>query len=285
MTSGWPYNYRKALNISERLSSFDESGTDLLRPVTDTANLLGYTVYPLLIGKLEAGNLSSRDSPSFATFSQNAEFEVNHDGMAFIAENTGGSIVNKAQFQKLPLTEVAADQTGYYTLGFSTSDLSAGERHEVKVILNGLDYTVRHRKDLRIRTPTEAADLMAQAAVLSGITPDDLDITLGESQKQRGGKLLIPFTLTIPMDWPDLQRSGEKYQAKFTLRVTAQDKSGNQADLVHAPIELSGGKPRPGTTATYDASILVRKKSQRFVFLLQDDLGGTTKSTTVDFKP
>lgn len=302
MTSGWPYSYRKMANEGElasdrirnnttldasisSLPTFRGGGLHTLDPITDTANLLSYTVYPMLLGTVNSGEFAGSGGATFADFSQGLGFETSYDGMKHVADKTGGSMINKAQFAKLPLTDVANDQHGYYTLGFSTSDLKIGDRHQIEVTIRGMDYKVRHRQDFRHRTPAENADLEAQAAVFTGNTPNDLEVTLGPPQKQKGRKMLLPFSINIPTDWLALQRSGEKYQAKMTLRVTSEDKGGYQADVVRAPIELSGNKPEPGSSTVYNAAIMVRKKKQRLVFTLADNLGGSTKSTTLDFAP
>jgi len=284
VTGGWPYLFRAAGNINERLPNTPRGGEWLLRPVTDTANMLGYTVYPMLLGKIEAGHFTARESPTFAGFSQDTAFEVAHDGMDFIAKTTGGSLLSKAQFTKLPLSGVADDQDNYYRLGFNTDGLAPGVRYDIRVISHSDAYQIRHRSDFRMRTKEESADILAQAAVFTGNTPDNLAVALGNPQK-KSGKLLVPFTLTIPMDWVSLEPAGDQVRSRMTLRVTAEDSGGYQADVVRAPIVLSGNRPEAGDTTIYEAALMVRKKKQRLVFTLQDDVGGETLATTVAFTP
>ncbi len=278
VSSGWPYDIGNLFNLSNRIAPNQGDRYHLLRPVSDAANLLGYTIYPLLLGQVG-------DTLENSDLNRGSDFAISYDGMRFLANETGGAVVNKAQFKELPFSQVAADQQGYYTLGFITSELTRGERHQIEVRIPGTDYKVRHRQDFRATTAQEQADLSARAVLLTGFSADDLDVTLGTPQRHKFGQLIVPVTVQIPLDWTGMEAVGDQVAVKLILRVAAEDKNGHQSEMVRAPIEIKGPRPPQGAVTSYDAQILVAKRKQRLVFTLQDQIGGATKSTTVDFVP
>lgn len=286
LSAGWPYQYRKALDVKfVNLSGYDDGGEKKLRPVTDTANLLGYTIYPMLIGQLDAGEFAGADGPKFADFGTNTRFEVGHDSLKFLADQTGGELLSKAQFHKEPLDKVAADNNQYYVLTFTSSGLKKGERHSIDVMIPGTSYKVRHRKAFRQRTMEEVADLEVEKVLFSNKKKAELEVTLGEPAPHDKRLLMVPISLDIPLDWAQVNPQGRQYRARFTLRVTAEDKRGNRADLVREPIDLTVAKPRPGARIGYDAALVLRKKEQRLVVSLQDELGGQALTSTMIFSP
>lgn len=278
LSSGWPYDIANLYGLGTRLGSNEGDRFHLLRPVSDTANQLGFTIYPLLLGQVKDGLAESN-------LSQSSDFAVSYQGMKFLADQTGGAVVNKAQFKELPLTQVVQDQSGYYILGFVTSDLIRGIRHRVEVKLPGYDYKVRHRQDFRATTAAEQADLSARTILLTGLTANDLDVSLGAPQRYKFGQVTVPVSVVIPLDWTGFESAGDQFAVRLTLRVAAEDKNGHQSEMVRAPIELKGPRPSQGATTTYEASILVAKRKQRLVFTLQDEISGSTLSRTLEFVP
>jgi VWFA-related protein len=308
-SSGWPHQLWP-LPISRRLSGDDPSdraavlqenidtdtragrarseagrlgGRKLIAPVSDAANLLGYTVYPLHLGT-HLGNpgAGARSLTGGADVDQMEPFLA----LQHVADETGGRLVAYAQAIERPFEAVTEDTATYYSLGFRAPMVGDGGRREIEVEVLRPGLEVRHRRGYRDLTRAERADLETEAALLTGGTGGPpLEVVLGAPS---GGvrSIELPFTVSIPMDWVTMVPTGPGvYAADLELRVAALDEKGDRSELTAIPIQLRGPAPPPGSHATYEAAVKLRRRAQRLVFTLTDPLGGGTLSSTYDFAP
>lgn len=257
-------------------------GRKLIAPVSDAANLLGYTIYPMHLGA-HVGNPGA----GARTMTGGADVEQMEPFLAlqYVADETGGRVVAYAQAIERPFEAVIEDTATYYSLGFRAPMVGDGGRREIEVEVLRPGLRVRHRLGYRDLTRAERADLEAETALLTGGTGGPpLDVVLGEPGGGRSPEL--PFTVRIPMDWVTMVPAGQGvYVANLELRVAALDEKGDRSELTAIPIELRGPAPPPGSRATYEASVKVRRRVQRLVFTLTDPLGSGTLSTAIDFSP
>lgn len=311
ISSGWPYDAADALspedvldtpnapnpfNIDRSLSdqelTFGDNpilasvrGTELLEPVVSTANLLGFTIYPT---HLALSGFSTPESSNLNRFGVVKRSQVNRDSLRYLAEETGGRFLAYALVKKDPPLELVVDDTrSYYSLGFSPQLQGDDQNHEIRVEVRQPGLKVRHRQGYQDVSRTAQATLATEAALLLGSGGEPLDVTLGSPQRAGRGLLELPITLRIPMDWATslpTQVKGQ-YLAALQLRVAAVDTSGRRSEMPIIPIRLGGPKPSPGSYATYDTHVQIRRQKQTLVLSLYDQLSGELLTRTIEFAP
>lgn len=242
-------------------------GIELLYPMIDTANLLGYTIYPMGLGTIEIGGGG----------------EVQRSSLWILARETGGRIATEGAAAKLPLEPVVEDTSSYYVLGFSPDRAWDGKRHKVEIEVTGEGLKIRHRRNFLDLSRGQRIAMQTEEALLMG-TGGDLDVRLGEFGKSRR-ELAVPVTLKIPMDWVTMIPQGKQYTSALELRVAALDEKGGRSEIPAIPIELSGPKPTPGSHAVYETLVKVRKIEQRLVLYLYDTLSGESKVAALEIDP
>src|SRR6185295_17302336 len=122
LSGGWPYAPADfAINDPNRpISERDvPEGEKLFGPLADTANLLGYTIYPVDVPGLDTTLVdASQAGPAPATSALNLRENEIHDSLQFIAKQTGGTaLLNGENVQAL--SRASGDTRSYYWLGFT----------------------------------------------------------------------------------------------------------------------------------------------------------------------
>ena len=255
--------------------------------VTDTANQVGYTIYPLILAQSPL-LFSAEDAapPSSQDLYNSAQgYRDLTDPFHQIAHSTGGRVIPKAFTQTEPFKTVAVDSSSFYVLGFQRGN-DDGKRHKIRVRLKRPDLKVRHRRDFRMQRASESADMMLEASLLLGSSGPGLDISFGEASRYRFRKIQVPTAVKIPMEWVTMIPLGnDRYTCKMELRISAEDARGSRAEISVVPIVLQGGPPPDDSYATCEVDLLLRRGKQRLVFSLRDINSGETLNQVVEFKP
>ena len=236
----------------------------LLRPVTDAANLLGYTIYPMHIngpGNVELTSLWS------------------------IARDTGGGLATRGAAATRPLQPVREDIRSYYVLAFIPDRAWNDRRHEVEVEVLFAGAKVRHRKDFRDLSRSTQRALRVEEALLVDLTEGDLDVRLGEPRKVKRSVVEVPVELVIPMDWVTMLPDGDEWKSALEIRIAALDKWGERSEMPVVPVMLSGEKPEPGSRSIYETRVHLRDVRQRLVFSVTDRLTGEARIAAIDLEP
>ncbi len=104
ISSGWPVrpSYQED---NDRFLVSSYGGVNSLRPITDTANLLGYTIYPMQLQLLgQGGNISSqRPTGSGAGSHYYSRFAISLDSLSFLADEvfSRNFHIVKKQFRRI----------------------------------------------------------------------------------------------------------------------------------------------------------------------------------------
>ncbi len=284
VSSGWPI--RPVFNQeADFFAVSNYRGVGMLRPITDTANLLGYTIYPLQLQLPRSAPAASASRPSaFPRSTYDSRLWVSLESLSFLADETGGLATSRALIHKAPLEQAIADTHSYYVLGFSRFNHGAG-RQGIKVVVNRPGLVARYRKNFRFLTRGEEAAMKTEGALLIGGSGHRLQMTFGEPSKKGWGKIMMPIRLYIPMDWVTVTAQEGSYRTNLELLTMAEDKNGNRSEMGRLRITFSGPKPKPGEIATFDSSVLIRKKAQRLVFSLRDIPSGELRVAAVRMDP
>lgn len=246
----------------------DVYGDHLLSPLTDTANLLGFTVYPLHLGRSTTA-------------------ELLRTSLWLVAKETGGRIATEGGAATAPLEPVVADTGSYYVLGFAPKRAYDDRRHTVEVtVRRPQGAEVRHRRSFLDLSHKTRNRLKVEEALLLGREGGDLDVSLGEPQPARGRAVRVPVTVRIPMDWVTLLpqgEDGEQVAGDLELRVAALDGEGRRSETTVVPVRLSGPEPAPGSVATYQTAVELRDRGdQRLVLFLYDRLSGDSMARVIE---
>ncbi|MDY7094501.1 MAG: VWA domain-containing protein [Acidobacteriota bacterium] len=315
LAGGWPLepelyavNSREAplQDVSDPLG-----GRRLYADLSDTANLLGYTLYPVDIPGVQVDSLDAEDSvppdleanleaqravptqdldPTQSTLLTGTltnrglrEFGV-HGSLRFLATETGGKPLLNS-LREAPFAEVVADTRSYYWLGFSPQRQEDDERHDIKVKVLRPGLQVRARDSFLDFSRTREVSMMVESTLLFGNSPsnESLEVDLGQRQGGFGRTMEVPLSITIPMDSITMIPVGEQYGAQLELRVAALDKSGQRSEVPVVPVVLRGDQPPPeGSHAVYETSVRLRKGTTQMVVSLYDPASGGILATTVD---
>lgn len=250
---------------------------EMLRPMFDTANRLGFTIYPYLVGQPCDGI----GAPSTLCVSQ---FNLQRQSLVALAKMTGGELGGIGATTKTPFHNVVTDTNHYYVLAFRYEDAVPGERTEIEVEIDRPGLEVRHRRSVLELTSREQATLETEEALLLGKDAGNLYVELGKPKVKRR-MVRLPFEVRIPLDWATLIPKGKQRGLDLEIRVAALDENGSRSEVPVIPLQADIPPPPPGVYMTYEGTVELRKTSQRLVVSLHDTLSGDALSKAMDFEP
>ncbi len=291
LSGGWPYSPADfAVNNNNRPVTEREvpTGEKLLRPLDDTANLLGYTLYPVDVqGFQQSAVDASRQSP----LPQNAlavrDNEVRTTFLS-VAEETGGKAL-LAGLRGSPLAAVEADTRSYYWIGFTPSFKKDDAHHKVTVELAGKPgFKVRTRQGYLDLSSRGEGAMMVESAMLFGNPPDatPLPIQLGAVKAVGRREIEVPLTVAIPVSAVTFVPLEGKYVAELEFRAAALDKDGNRSDVPLVPFKLTVQKqPEAGKYIPFRTALRLRKIQQHLTVAILDPLSAKVLTTSADYNP
>jgi hypothetical protein len=151
MAGGWPFSIWSYIRGGDQvpLSRQIPDGEQLLRPLTATANLLGYTVYPVDVPGVSSeavdATIQTAKVSGEAGMSSKLREQEFEGALRFIAQETGKAVINSNR--TLALAEAAPDTRSDYWLGFTPTWKRNDKSHQVKVEAVRPGLTVRAREN------------------------------------------------------------------------------------------------------------------------------------------
>ena len=289
LSGGWPFsaldyvvnNPNRAL--TERVTP---EGEVVFQPLVDTANRLGYTLYPVDVPGIE----SSMADASLAAPSPtglNIREQEHEASLRYVAQQTGGeALINSANAKLLQAAE--SDTRSYYWLGFTPAWQGNDKRHTVKVAVAPAGLRVRSRTDFLDLSRRAETSMIVESAMLFGGSPDmrAIPAKLGTPVASGRREMDVPVSLAVPVDALTFVPIDGKYKAELELRVSAIDANGNRAPVPVIPISLSANEaPKTGTYVKYDTKIRMRKLPHHLMLALFDPLSGKILTAEADVAP
>ena len=293
LSGGWPLGYVNEFAVSPTLKSLPDTlgYRDLYRPVADTANLLGYTLYTVDM-KIFHG-----PGPS-AEFRTAGEARANRD-QAFalddaedatllsLARETGGmAFLNRKNRQALSAT--VEDVRNYYSLGFTPDWRGEDRRRSIRVSVRRPGLKVRTRRSFADLSRQTEVTMMVESALLFDKAPaaGTLDVSLAEAAGAGFRKALLPLEIKIPLDGLTFLPLEGAWKTQVELRVAAEDAQGNRNEISVVPVVLSfPSRPPPGRHAVYEFALKMRKKKHNLVVSLYDPISGQLFWNRLAMKP
>ena len=314
LSGGWPFSVQSyvargdgALPTKENLPG----GEEIYGPLARTANLLGYTLYPVDVPGIQAGAvditsagqqttaqlragrgrhnpLANDPPPSLETpvdvGGGNIPEEEVEGSLKYLAQETGGKPILNTN-RGLALALARDDTRSYYWLGFSPSWKHDDKRHEIRL--------EARRSGLKVRTRTGFLDLsrkaevamMVESALLFGSPPGALHMPfkVGEAVRSKRGEVEIPVTLGLPVDLMTVVPDGNKYTVQLELRFAASSADGDTAEIPVVPVTLtSDHQPAPGKVVKYETKVKLHGKADHLVVAAYDPLSGKIATAEAD---
>ena len=301
LAGGWPRSARGYLVGSRPFGAMDcpEEGPAIYRPIYETANRLGYTLYPIDVPPPAAGVVTAEDGsqqlfgaggaasgPVGGDEQFTRTFEV-HSTLYTLAKETGGlALVDGAA--ESAFDRVVEDTRTYYWLGFTPSWKGNDSSHKVRLRVLPPGLEVRSRSGYVDLSRSTEISYVTESALLFGELPgaQKLGLELGKMPRKGGGKLLLPLRLSIPMDAIAMVPVEQGFAAELELRVAVVDDGGNRNELPIIPVTLDGAAPPPpGAHAVYETSIRIRRRPHDIVVSLYDPLSDAILAASARIAP
>ncbi len=304
LSGGWPYS-PTAYVVDDPLRPYVAyeyaAEARLYSPLTDTANLLGYTLYPVDVPGLSgvfpvdsvggfdpvlgaATPTGSEASPLDVSYEQERQL---HDTLTVLAHETGGRpLVNAGRNDAL--ARVAADTRSYYWIGFTPERVGDDAFHDIRVKAVGLGLRARTREGFRDLSREVENDMAVESALLFGDAPtgDRLAIAVGAPERDGRRFIEVPVTLAIPVDAVALLPEGGELVARFELRVVAMDERERLSDVPTVPVELRFAEaPAAGGAVSYETRLRLRNQAHDLVVALHDPVSGANLMSRLEIAP
>jgi VWFA-related protein len=289
LSGGWPFSPADyVINNPNRPVLLRDlpQGEQLFRPLVDTANRLGYTIYTVDVPGVESAvvDASLQGPPQTGI---NIREQENQAALQFIANQTGGEALLNARSEQL-LQVADTDTRSYYWLGFTPTWQGNDKRHKVDVELTRPGLKVRSRESFLDLSRKAETSMMVESAMIFGGAPDQaaLPIKIGQPVAVGRREMEVPVSLAIPSDAVTLVPLNGKQVAEVELRVVALDVKGGRAPMPVIPVTLTADEaPKPGTFIRYDTKIRMRRMPHTLTVAIFDPLSGKLLTAKADVAP
>ncbi len=246
------------------------SELELLDELIDTANLLGYTVYPM-------DQQSVRPSTSLWR------------NLRYVARDTGGKAFMAGSNVKA-LDKVSFDTSNYYWLGFVPEYQRDDRPHDIRVEVVQPGLRVRSRRGYLDLSRRVEADMEAQRALLF---PSDAEpgagpllVELGEVETADRRTMRVPVSVYLPVGrFPALPYDG-RFRQELEVRFATVDRFGRQAEIPVIPLSLGGGaEPSPDDVVLYETLLTMHRRPHELVVTVHDPLSRLTAAARIPMAP
>lgn len=293
VTGGWPYSPTEFVNadLSRGAELRLVEGEPLFAQLSDTANLLGYTLYPADASGMgtrwnEDPVSASRVAPG-STALHSARRATRQFSTRFLARQTGGEPLLFDHADRA-FGAAVADTRSYYWLGFTPDRQWDDAAHDVQVRTRDGELQVRSRQGYLDSSRSTEVTMSVESAFLFGGLPEtpQLSVALGAWQKAGFRKMEIPLTISLPMRELTFLPVGAGVAAEVELRIAVEDEGLDRADIPVVPIRLDGAKPpSDGDVFEYTVPLRLRRQKHRALIALHDVASGRIFAAGVDIEP
>lgn len=295
LSGGWPYlPLEFAVGSRDRifLERGISGGPELFEPLTDTANRLGYTLYPVDVPGLDGdvGNVEFDRTNAGDGIADALGFEREqniHSSLSFLARETGGrALLNVGRLDSLP--RVAEDTRSYYWLGFIPTWQGDDQSHDVKIRMRAKGLKVRSRESFRDLSRSTQVTHMVESAMLFGNSPSalPLDLEFGRPKRAGIGKVRLPLTVQFPAKEVVLLPTAKGYSAQLEIRIAAINEHGERSDIPVAILAVDRAEPpHEDLLLSFSTELKIRKGEHDVVVSVYDPASGALLSSRKTIHP
>ncbi len=295
LSGGWAFDPLEYLVDDVTRGVFDgRAGRygELYDPLRDTANLLGYTLYPVDVPGFQTTSIgvdSDVDSVADARNAGRGFFRESglHRSLEYLANETGGRALLNSNRDRL-LEEVVADTRSYYWLGFSPVRNGDDQRHEIEVRVKRPGLKVRSRGDYFDFSREREVTLAVESALYFGAPPSvqPLGVKLGRGRRSGLRTMLTPLDVLIPADAVTILPGPGGFVGQLELRVAVLDEDGATTDTPVIPLNLElAERPPAGALLSYSTQLKLRRKKHTLVVAIYDIATGGILSSSLEVSP
>jgi VWFA-related protein len=287
LAGGWPYSVRTAVsgNVGMPRNELPE-GERVLGPLTDTANLLGYTIYPVDVPGPQYSGPDAEATGSTDVASVMFAEQQTEDTLVYLAAATGGRPLLDGK-RTAALTSANEDTRSFYWLGFVPSWKGDDRPHRLDVeVRPGL--RARARSGFLDLSPQAETTMRLESALLLGSFPGTvaMPIQIGAPRKTGHGRYEVPLTLGLPVDVMTVVPVDHKYAARLELRFAASDRRGGTSSAYAIPViplELSSdAAPKAGGFVRHQITIRLNGRADHLVVAVSDPLSDRVATAEAD---
>ncbi len=237
-----------------------QNDLEITQPLIETANLLGYTLYPIWSSK-------TTDVWRSATLGR-------------YANRSGG----RALFEATSFfEEVVSDTSSYYWLGFSPNFVGDDARHDIQIRVRAPGLQVRSRSDYVDMSRSAQLTMMAQSSLFFDRrdTPSPVRLEFGEPKRWGMRKMDVPLAVYVPLDRLTTVPVRGEQVARIELRLAIVDSNGQQSKIPTIPITLRG-EQRQGDYFRYQMNLHMRRRPHDLVVAVHDPISGKTMNARAE---
>ncbi len=271
------------------------AGEPLFRPLVDSANLLGYTIYPVDVPGLGievpgAEIAAPPPSGAFGTTSLGGTGFLRETGLQatlrYLAVQTGGRAMINADSVRA-FERAAEDTRSYYWLGFTPDRGWDDQRHDVEIKTRNPRLRLRARQGYLDSSRRREVSMAVESALLFGNPTGEeaLRVRFGEPKAAGVGKVEVPFEVLVPLDRLTFLPGGSGLQAATELRLAVVDDEGARSDIPIIPITFDAATPpKAGEFGRYETKLKMRRQPHRAVVAIYDVASGKILSAGADLE-
>lgn len=283
-----------------------DNGGEVLAAIGRLASARGVTFYTLdasLRGSTLSRSVAESHSPESLTGAsldyRGSQRAAHHQGLAELAEVTGGRALGNRRDLSGLLPEIFAEARATYTLAFAppaTPDPDPGAQEEgertydleVRLVSPHQDLEVRHRRYFRSRpADQEVADRTLSALLIATgdelADPLEIELTFGDP-RSADGSVHWPVTLRVPFSLLALRPETWAHSGQLSLFYTAGNLRGGTLPVRKAviPVRVENEKILDafGQRIEYSFEIEIPASAGAVAVSVRDDLS-TALSTRV----
>lgn len=252
----------------------------LFPQLIDTANRLGYTLYPVDVAGLEASPVqigadlmgpTEPGLPNLGMISSPWEQESKY-GMEQIARWTGGKASLNSN-RLAALDRLVADTASYYWLGFSPAWRGDGRRHAVRLEARRPGLRVRSRRSFIDLSPAAESAMSIEGQLLLGraVQEKGLTVTLGKARSAGLREVEVPLSLGIPAAALTFAPFEDAYRAELPLHAVSFDSSQEPLTLPPTVLQVVVRTvPPAGEIMRFDSTLRIRRGERKLRFTVRD---------------
>lgn len=291
LSGSWPVAMEGS--SSESMVRYDGTGRRLLAPLVDTANRLGYTLYPVDVAGVETrfadASYGTLTEANYAQEIQRDREWAQEGNLVTLAGETGGKALLDGA-STAALARVVDDTRTYYSIGFTPDWRADDTRHRVRLEVPGLRKAkIRARRsfsDLSARTEASMRLESAQLFDLPAGGAGRLSVSAGTAQKAGLRKVIVPVEVEIPLDGLSFLPTGKGLAAQAELRVAVIDDRGDRAEIPVVPLLFKRSeKPDVGELESYGIRLKMRQRPHRVLVSVLDPMSGEEMSARLEIDP
>ena len=210
----------------------------LIEDITGAANSAGVTLYPIDAagkdsGMVDRGADANMHIPTSGVAVQTSLMPT----LRSIAAETGGIAMTGSDNWKLAFDTISNDLETYYSLGYRSDGDRQDRTKSIEVKLKNKRHNVRTRRAVIEKSIASEMNDAVAANLFRPATANDMSIraSVGASTPKDEENVLIPVTVTIPMDKLTFVPEGTDLTARFAVYAAFLRKDGAVSKVVQQP--------------------------------------------------